>query len=147
MRISLTSSHASNWVDRGKPALPMMERVLAFFFQCHDVADQAWIRETAEAVHGMVAADASDIQIAGYLKSVSREQGIEFPPKARLTSIALWHIAKAALVRDVATQLLNSDLAAQPSSPPPLSTWLAARLLTPAELARFEADGRDLGED
>lgn len=147
MRISLTSSKASNWVDRGKPALPVMERVLTFFFQCHDPADQPWLKATAESVHGMVAADASDIQIAGYLKSVAREQGIEFPPKARLTSIALWHIAKAALVRDTATQLLNSELVTHPTATPPLSDWLAARLLTPAELARFEADGRELDED
>lgn len=143
MRLSLTSAKASNWVDRGAPAVPVMQRVLAYFFERHSDADQAWLERVAQDVFGMVAADATDIQVAGYLKSVARAQGIEFPPKARVTGIALWHIAKAALVRDTATRLLNSDLAAQ-GDPPPLSEWLASRLLTPDELARFAVDGREL---
>lgn len=147
MRLSLTSSKASNWVDRGEPPIPVMERVLQFFFDRHDAADQAWLRPTAQDIVGMVAADATDIQIAGYLKSVARAQGIEFPPKARMTSIALWHIAKAALVRDAATELLNSDLASRPDVPPKLSQWLASRLLSPAELARFEADGESISDE
>jgi hypothetical protein len=134
MRLSMTSSKAGNWVDRGESPLPVMTHVLVFFFDRHDAADQPWLGTTAEAVLGMVHADATDIQIAGYLKSVAREQGIEFPPKARQASLALWHVAKAALVRDAATALLNSDLARQPDDPPPLSEWLAARLLSPEEM-------------
>ncbi|MCR4331407.1 MAG: hypothetical protein NUV34_01670 [Sulfuricaulis sp.] len=124
-----------------------MQRVLAFFYERHDDFATPWLNRAAEDVLGMVAAEATDIQIAGYLKSVAHSQGIAFPPKARLTSIALWHIAKAALVRDAATALLNSDLGSQPQQPPPLSDWLASRLLSPAELARFEVEGRALPED
>src|SRR5262245_53378574 len=98
MRYSLTSSKAGNWVDRGESPLPVMVRMLAFFFERHDAVDHAWLQRAAEDVYGMVDADATDIQVAGYLKSVAREQAIEFPPKARLHSIALWHVAKAALV-------------------------------------------------
>ncbi len=124
-----------------------MQRVLEFFYDRHEEPDAAWLRRTAEDVLRLVAADATDIQIAGYLKSVARAQAIEFPPKARLTSIALWHIAKAALVRDAATALLNSDLAAGEGTPPPPSEWLASRLLTPAELVAFEREGRKLPEN
>ena len=86
----------------------------------------------------MVEADASEVLIAGYLKYVAREQGIEFPARARLASAAVWHIAKAALVRDAAVRLLNSDLVAQRDVvPPPLSAWLAERLLTPEELTQL----------
>jgi hypothetical protein len=145
MPLSLTSSKAGNWVDRGASPLSTMQRVLEFFYDRHDAVDADWLRRVAEDVLGMVAADATDIQIAGYLKSVARTQSIEFPAKARLTSIALWHIAKAALVRDAATALLNSGLAAG-EPPPPLSEWLARRLLTPAELVQFERDGRELPE-
>jgi hypothetical protein len=146
MRLSLTSSKASNWVDRGAPPVPVLERILQFFYERHGAEDQVWLRAAAEDVLGMVAADATDIQIAGYLKSVARTQGIEFPARARLTSIALWHIAKAALVRDMATALLNSDLGQRPDAQPPLSEWLAARLLSPTELERFESEGRALDE-
>lgn len=147
MRLSMSSSRASNWVDRGAPAVPVMQRVLAFFFDRHGEADQAWLQAAAQSVFGMVEADASDVQVAGFLKSVAREQAIEFPMRARITSIALWHIAKAALVRDVAERVINSDLSARPDQPPPLAKWLAQRLLTPAELAEYEVEGRPVFED
>lgn len=147
MRYTLTSKQAGNWVDRGASALPVMQRCLEFFFERHDPADQAWLRRAAEDVYGMVAADATDIQIAGYLKSVARSQGLEFPPKARLHSIALWHMAKAALVRDAATLLLNSDLAAHVTDAPTLDEWLASRLLTPVELAAYRTEGDRLLDD
>lgn len=146
MRHSLISSKAGNWVDRGGSPLPVMQRMLEFFFERHEATDHEWLRRAAEDVFGMVAADATDIQIAGYLKSIARTQGIEFPPKARLNAIALWHIAKAALVRDAATLLLNSDLATHVHDAPPLDRWLASRLLSPSELAAYEAEGRQLPE-
>lgn len=127
MRISLTSSKASNWVDRGASPIPMLEQTIAHFFDWHDEAQREKKEQAARDVLGMVHADATDLQIAGYLKSLARSEGRELPPHARAVAIALWHIAKAALVRDAATRLLNSDLAAQPE-PPPLSEWLSARL-------------------
>lgn len=138
MTLSMTNTKASNWVDRGEPAEPVVRRTLAFFLDRHDALDAEWMRETARTVIGMVEADATDVHVLGYLKHVAREQGVEFPPRARMATTALWHIAKAALVRDAAERLLNSDLVAERGRVvPPLSEWLAARLLTPEELARF----------
>ena len=138
MKLSMTSKHASNWVDRGERSAPEVQRTLAFFYDRHDVTDAAWLGEAAQTLVGMVEADASEVLIAGYLKHVAREQGIEFPARARLASAAVWHIAKAALVRDAAVRLLNSDLVAQRDVvPPQLSAWLAERLLTPEELTQL----------
>ena len=140
----MTSKQASNWVDRGEPAVPEVQRTLKFFFDRHDEADAPRLRDAAQTLVGMVEADASEVQIAGYLKHVAHELGIEFPSRARLASVAVWHTAKAALVRDAAVRLLNSDLVQQPDrAPPPLSVWLAERLLAPDELAQFgrETDG------
>ncbi|MCA0375309.1 MAG: hypothetical protein LCH84_06550 [Gemmatimonadetes bacterium] len=127
MRLSLTSSKASNWVDRGGSPLPMLEQSIAHFFEWHDAACVEKREQAARDVLGMVHADATDVQIVGLLRHLARAEGRELPPKARITAIALWHIAKAALVRDAATRLLNSGLADQPE-PGPLSARLAARL-------------------
>ena len=58
----------------------------------------------------------------------------------RLTAIALWHIAKAALVRDFAERVLQGEVPVNAPTPDRLSHWLATRLLSEEELARFEAD-------
>lgn len=138
MQPSMTSKTSGNWVDRGEQPVPEIQRTLTFFFDRHGVADAVWLREAAQTLVGMVDADASEILVAGYLKHVARTQGIEFPPHARLASVAVWHIAKAALVRDAAVRLLNSKLVHEPDRvPPPLSVWLAERLLTPDELAQL----------
>jgi len=143
----MISSSASNWVNRGGSPVPVIYRTLAFFFGRHGDSDQAWLQVAAESVVGMVEADASGIQIAGYLKFVAREQGLEFPMRARLTSIAVWHIAKVALVRDAAEQLMSSDRAARPDGPPTLSKWLAVKLLTPEEFAEYESEGRHVFDE
>ena len=147
MRVSMTNSKASNWVDRGEPPIPVMQRVLNFFFNRHAPADQDWQKAAAEDVLGMVAADATAFQIAGYLKHVARQQSLEFPPKTRLTSIALWHIGKAGLVRDTATRLLNSDGVRDSGEPPKLSQWLALRLLSKEEMERFGNEGQALTDE
>ena len=83
--------------------------------------------------------------MAGYLKSLVREAGaparerIEFRPAA----IALWHIAKAALVRDFAERVLRGEIPPNIPTGEPLGSWLAQRLLTPEELAQFEAEARE----
>lgn len=144
----MTSRKASNWVDRGEPPVPQVQRTLTFFFDRHDVADEVWLCEAAQTIVGMVDADASDVMVAGYLKYLAREHGIEFPPRARLASVAVWHIAKAALVRDTAVRLLNSDLVQQPEHAlPPLSVWLAERLLSPDELAQLGDSQEDKRND
>src|SRR5881398_413501 len=72
---TIISKNASNWVDRGEPPHPTLRRVLAHFFERRAPEDQAWLNEQAEIVLGMVAADATEIHIAGYLRSLVRETG------------------------------------------------------------------------
>jgi hypothetical protein len=90
----------------------------------------------------MVAADASEVHVAGYLNSVVRETGWpqRKPLGARSAAVALWHIAKAALVRDLAERVLQSDVAVNTPTPDSFSHWIASRLLSPEELRRFELE-------
>jgi hypothetical protein len=130
-------------VDRGEPALTMMRKLLSYFYDRHAEADVAELESIAQTIIGMVAADATEVHVAGYLRSVARggDPDAVVPPNARLTAIALWHVAKVALTRDTAERVLRSDVATNPHDPGPLSHWLAARLLTPEELAEFDAEG------
>jgi hypothetical protein len=86
----------------------------------------------------MVEADATEVHVASYLYGVLRETGSPAPPGGRVTAIALWHAAKAALVRDFAERVLRGDVPRPDPTPEPLSRWLAARLLSPEELEMFE---------
>jgi len=94
MQPTIISKKASNWVDRGEPAVPVLRRVLAFYFDRHE----------------------------------------------------LWHIAKAALVRDFAERVLQGEVPVNTPTRDSLSHWLAGRLLTAEELARFEAEAGDTDE-
>jgi hypothetical protein len=136
---------ASNWVDRGEPPHATLRRVLAHFFERRASEDAPWLDEQANIVLGMVAADATEVHIAGYLRSLVRESGAPTrePLGERPAAIALWHIAKAALVRDFAERVLNGDVPPNEPSPDSFSHWVASRLLSPEELARFEAEARD----
>ena len=98
-----------HWVDRGAPAVPEIARTLRFFYDRHDPDDAPRLQDAAQMLFGMVAADASEVQIAGYLKHLAREFAIPFPPHARLASVAVWHTAKAALVRDAAARRTTSE--------------------------------------
>jgi hypothetical protein len=138
----MISAKASNWVDRGESPVPTIFRVLQFFFDRHGEEDEAWLQETAEIVVGMVEANGGEVRIAGYLKAVARQKGLEFPMRARLTSIALWHIAKVGLVRDAAERERKRARSEQATVTRPLSDFLAASLLTPEEFAQYEAEGR-----
>jgi hypothetical protein len=141
---TIISRKAGNWVDRGEPPNPTLRRVLAHFFERLDPGDEAWLDEHALIVVGMVAADATEVHIAGYLRSVVRQVG--FPKReplgARLAAIALWHIAKAALVRDFAERVLRGEIPINQPTPDSFSHWIASRLLTPGELAQFEREAR-----
>lgn len=90
----------------------------------------------------MVAADATEVDIAGYLRAVARESGSpkREPLGARPAAIGLWHIAKAALVRDFAERVLQGEVPVNTPTPDTFSHWLASRLLMREELARFEAE-------
>ncbi|MDQ2889494.1 MAG: hypothetical protein M3R65_02925 [Gemmatimonadota bacterium] len=145
MSPTIISKKASNWVDRGEPPNATLRRVLGHFFERFDASDEPWLEEHALIVLGMVGGDATEVHIAGYLRSVVRE--VRFPSReplgARPVAISLWHIAKAALVRDFAERVLSGDVPANSPSPDSFSHWLASRLLTSEELARFENEGRD----
>jgi hypothetical protein len=92
----------------------------------------------------MVAADATEVHIVGYLRSIARELGYpdREPSGLRAAAIGLWHASKAALVRDFAERVLNGEVPPNVPTEQPLSIWLAGKLLTPQELARFEAESR-----
>jgi hypothetical protein len=129
-------------VDRGEPPNPTLRRILAHFFERRDPADEAWLEEHAVIILGMVAADATEIHIAGYLRSVVRETGHpkREPLDARSAAISLWHTAKVALVRDAAERVLNETPSATRSDEDSLSHWVASRLLSADELEKFERD-------
>lgn len=103
---------ASNWVDRGEPPHPTLRRVLGRFFERRAPSDDGWLEDVANTVLGMVAADATEVHIAGYLRSIGRDEGApdRGPEEARSAAISLWHIAKAALVRDFAERVLRGDV-------------------------------------
>ena len=131
-------------MDRGEPPYPTLRRVLAYFFERHAPEDLPWLDGHAKTVLGMVAADATEVHIAGYLRSVVREAGAPArePLGARSAAVALWHIAKAALVRDFAERVLRGEVPVNAPTPDTFSHWVASRLLTPEELARFEAEAK-----
>jgi hypothetical protein len=145
MKPTIISKKASNWVDRGEPAVPRLRRVLSYFFERDPLADQEWLDEQANIIIGMVAADATEVHVAGYLRSVVRETGApnREPLGARSAAVGLWHIAKAALVRDFAERVLQGEVPVNAPTPDSFSHWIASRILTPEELSRFEAEAAD----
>ena len=134
----LSAPRADNWVDRGEPCEPVLARILAHYFERRDATDATWNAQHAAAIRGLVEAGGTEIHVAGYLYRELRELGKPAPPRGRTTAIALWHVAKAALVRDFAERVLNGDVPRPVATSDSLSHWLAARLLTSDELEAFE---------
>jgi hypothetical protein len=134
----LSASKADNWVDRGEPCEPVLARILAHYFDRRDPADASWNAEHAAAIRGLVEAGGTEVHVAAYLYRVLRELDKPAPPRGRITAIALWHAAKAALVRDFAERVLTGEVPRPVATSDSLSHWLAARLLTPDELEAFE---------
>ena len=122
---------ASNWVDRGEPPEPTLIRVLASYLELEPLANAAQLREYAGAVRGMAEADATEVNIAGYLRTLESTHVAEEHParQRRSTAIALWHIAKVAEVRERAARLLAEPRLDQEGTRVPLSDWLAELLL------------------
>jgi hypothetical protein len=145
---SIISRKASNWVDRGEPAGPTLRRILAYLFRRSPDNDAQWLGRHAEAVLAMVAADATEVHVAGYLRSIARELDLphDEPAGIRAAAIGLWHAAKASLVRDLAERVLSGEVPPNSPTEEPLSNWLASKLLSPQELARFEAEARNHGD-
>ena len=126
----MTSPKASNWIDRGVPAERKLARCLAVYLGREVTGSEVALAEQANTLAQMVAADASEIQVANYLSSLEQEFETSIPAGQlrRTMAIAVWHIAKAAQTRD---RLL--DRAANPPGPAtssqiPLSQWLTERL-------------------
>jgi hypothetical protein len=138
---TIIRSKASNWVDRGAPPHPTIERVLSRFLERNPSDAPAWFREQSDTIVGMVAADATEVHVAGFLRTLLTD---ETPPRdstaIRAAAISVWHIAKAALVRDFAERVLRGQVPPNEPTPDSLSHWLATKLLTPEQLAEFERD-------
>ena len=119
--------------------------MLAHFFERQDPKFADWLDEQALIIAGMVAADATEVHVAGYLRSVVREIGTPTrePLGARPAAIALWHIAKAALVRDFAERVLRGEIPVNQPTEDTFSHWVATRLLSAEELARYESETPD----
>ena len=128
----MISSSASNWVDRGESPEPTLARILSSYLELDPSTHAATLDEYARIVRGMAEADATEVQIAGYLRTLEGQHlAAEHPARHRRgVAIALWHITKAAEVRDRAQRLLAEYAAALPATARiPLSTWLSDRLL------------------
>jgi hypothetical protein len=136
---TIISKKASNWVDRGEPPHATIERVLARFLDQNPTGDATWFRQQSDTIVGMVAADATEVHVAGFLRTLLTATSPSRDSTAiRATAIAVWHIAKAALVRDFAERVLRGEIPVNKPTPDSLSHWLAERLLTPEQLADFE---------
>ena len=93
-----------NWVDRLEPPEPEVARVLRRFLKLDAEQDADTETAYARAIVQMVRASASEGDVANYLAYLQeqRAQPVTPAPMRRYVAIALWHIAKAALVRDLA---------------------------------------------
>lgn len=130
---TVINRNASNWVDRGEPAQPKIASAIRHFLGFDVALDDARLLEYAEALMGMVAADASEIQVAAYLGYLEDAHDRPRSPAKhrRLEAIAIWHVAKAALTRDRAIGLLEGAGTGSAVEHGPLSDWLATRILAP----------------
>ena len=122
---------ASNWVDRGEPAEPKIAKALRHFFGFDADVEDARLQEYASTLVAMVAADASEVQVAAYLGHLEDQLGRERAPapRRRLEAIAVWHIAKAALTRDRAMRLLSGEAVDATAEHQRLSDWLREQIL------------------
>lgn len=134
------SSSASNWVDRGEPADIKVRQIIAHFVGDPDaiMAEAPWLADAVRDVIGMAIADASEVQMAGYLRALatSRSRGVMDTAPPRIVAIAIWHVVKAAEVRDRAARAMRGPVCDRTLESQPLAEWLAERLLSPEELRR-----------
>ena len=109
MRERLIDERASNWVDRGQAPEPELTRVLASYLGQDPKLPDPKLRPHIEAIRGMVEADSTEVELAGYLKQVEQDLGVtqDEGRRRRSVAIALWHIAKCAEVRERARRLME----------------------------------------
>ncbi len=148
----LHSSSASNWVDRGEPADLKVRQIIAHFVGDPDsiTANAPWLADAVRDVIGMAIADASEVQLAGYLRTLATARGRTVTDTAppRIVAIAVWHAVKAAEVRDRAERTIRGLAGERSPESQPLAEWLAERLLSPEELQLHtqQRDTRVAGE-
>jgi hypothetical protein len=130
-RYAMIHRSAGNWVNRGEPAGPKLARLLAVHLGRSPKAPGPELLQEAAVIHSMVEAEASEVQVASYLRSLEDSYGVVVPPgpARRTMAVALWHVAKASLTRDRAIRLLADPPSAPTSDTARLSDWLAERLL------------------
>jgi hypothetical protein len=88
----------------------VMERVLQFFFDRHDPADQAWLASDGTGCRRHGGRRRYRHPDRGLPEERRARAGHRVSAKDADDKHRALHIAKAALVRDAATELLNSDL-------------------------------------
>jgi hypothetical protein len=114
---------ASNWVDRGDALEESLARVLGHALGVD--ADDVRLAEHVLAIRGLVESDATEVHVTRYVRPLfpiflQRDADATV---SRTLGIALWHIAKAGLVRDVAKRRAD-ELARQLPAPPSLAQQL-----------------------
>ena len=126
----MTNPNASNWIYRGDPAERKLARCLAAYLGRDVAGSEVTLAQQAATLAAMVAADASEVQVTSYLRSLEQELGVAIPegPLRRTMAIAVWHIAKAAETRDRLLARANNPPEPATSTQIPLSDWLRDRL-------------------
>src|SRR2546430_15866813 len=96
----MTRRDVGNWVDRGQPPEPELNRVLAIYLEKDPVGDGPALRGYVTAIKEMVEAGTSAADVAGYLRNVEREvQLTEQVGRVRaFASAAPSHVGRAARV-------------------------------------------------
>jgi hypothetical protein len=114
---NMSPRKASNWVDRGDALEETLGRVLghALGFK----ADAPRLREHLVAIRGLVEADATEVHVTRYVRPLFPlflERDVD-ATLTRTLGIALWHIAKAGLVRDGARRRIDELTRQLPRGP------------------------------
>ena len=87
---------AGNWVDRNESLEGKLSRLISRHI---DPSSSEEALSIATQLRGLVEADASEVQVADFLKSLL-DPNAPRVPDLRLLAVALWHVAKCGLVRD-----------------------------------------------
>ena len=124
----MTRGKTGNWVDRGDPLEATLSRVFGHSLGLEPT--DLRLSEYVNTIRGLVEADATEVHVSGYVRTIRKTLGLpELEPAARRTlGIALWHIAKAGLVRDRGERRA-AELMSQLPPQAPLAERLAAAIL------------------
>lgn len=124
----MMSRKGSNWVDRDDPLEDTLARVLGhpLFLD----ADDTRLAPHVLTVRGLVEADATEVHVTRFIRTLFPlfDQPEPDPKLTRTLGIALWHIAKAGLVRDRARRRAE-ELVRQLPPPPSLAKQLTDAIL------------------